>query len=66
MAETGFPGQHTTTTTVTSSTTVQTNLRFDPSYLKTIPGILKIVQVVSIIVLYYLLAIFCITDINIL
>ncbi|CAH0726389.1 unnamed protein product, partial [Brenthis ino] len=45
MAETGFPGQHTTTTTVTSSTTVQTNIRFDPSYLKTIPGILKIVQV---------------------
>lgn len=47
MAESGFPGQHTTTTTVTSSTTVQTNIRFDPSYLKTIPGILKAVQVVS-------------------
>lgn len=47
MAETGFPGQHTTTTTVTSSTTVQTNIRFDPLYVKTIPGILKVVQVVS-------------------
>ncbi|KAI8427337.1 hypothetical protein MSG28_001916 [Choristoneura fumiferana] len=44
MAEAGFPGQHTTTTTVTSSTTVQTNIRFDPSYIKTVPGILKIVQ----------------------
>ncbi|XP_026322795.1 CKLF-like MARVEL transmembrane domain-containing protein 4 [Hyposmocoma kahamanoa] len=46
MAEVGFPGQHTTTTTVTSSTTVQTNIRFDPSYLKTLPGFLKAVQVV--------------------
>ncbi|XP_034829091.1 CKLF-like MARVEL transmembrane domain-containing protein 4 [Maniola hyperantus] len=44
MAEAGFPGQH-TTTTVTSSTTVQTNIRFDPEYLKTVPGILKVVQV---------------------
>lgn len=47
MADAGFPGQHTTTTTVTSSTTVQTDLRFDPSYIKIIPGILKIVQMVS-------------------
>ncbi|XP_060810948.1 CKLF-like MARVEL transmembrane domain-containing protein 4 [Amyelois transitella] len=47
MAEVGFPGQHTTTTTVTSSTTVQTNLRFDPLYVRTIPGILKVVQVLS-------------------
>ncbi|XP_072936496.1 CKLF-like MARVEL transmembrane domain-containing protein 4 [Epargyreus clarus] len=45
MAEVGFPGQHTTTTTVTSSTTVQTNIRFDASYLRTAPGILKVVQV---------------------
>lgn len=45
MVEAGFPGQHTTTTTVTSSTTVQTNIRFDRSYITTIPGILKIVQV---------------------
>lgn len=47
MAEVGFPGQHTTTTTVTSSTTVQTNIRFDPLYVRTAPGILKVVQVVS-------------------
>ncbi|XP_049872195.1 CKLF-like MARVEL transmembrane domain-containing protein 4 [Pectinophora gossypiella] len=47
MAEVGFPGQHTTTTTVTSSTTVQTNIRFDPVYARTIPGILKVVQVVT-------------------
>ncbi|RVE55164.1 hypothetical protein evm_000062 [Chilo suppressalis] len=46
MAEVSFPGQHTTTTTVTSSTVVQTNIRFDPQYLKTIPGILKVVQVI--------------------
>nr|BAM19475.1 unknown unsecreted protein [Papilio xuthus] len=45
MADVGFPGQHTTTTTVTSSTTVQTNIRFDPLYIRTIPGILKVVQV---------------------
>ncbi|XP_023954139.1 CKLF-like MARVEL transmembrane domain-containing protein 4 [Bicyclus anynana] len=44
MEEAGFPGQH-TTTTVTSSTTVQTNIRFDPSYVKTVPGVLKVVQV---------------------
>ncbi|XP_028173346.1 CKLF-like MARVEL transmembrane domain-containing protein 4 [Ostrinia furnacalis] len=50
MAEVGFPGQHTTTTTVTSNTVVQTNLRFDPLYLKTIPGILKLIQVVSSLV----------------
>ncbi|KAG6453010.1 CKLF-like MARVEL transmembrane domain-containing protein 4 [Manduca sexta] len=45
MADGGFPGQHTTTTTITSSTTVTTNLRFDKSYLVTLPGILKVVQV---------------------
>lgn len=46
----GFPGQHTTTTTVTTSTTtIQPNVRFDPSYVRTLPGILKIIQVVSII-----------------
>ncbi|CAG9814394.1 unnamed protein product [Phaedon cochleariae] len=47
MADPGFPGQHTTTTTVqTTNTTVQTTLRFDPSYLRTIPGMLKCAQVV--------------------
>ncbi|CAD0196480.1 unnamed protein product [Chrysodeixis includens] len=55
MAEVGFPGQHTTTTTVTSSTAVQTNIRFDPTYLKTIPGILKAIQV-----LFSLLGFICI------
>ena len=45
----GFPGQHTTTTTVTTTTTTtQPNIRFDPSYARTLPGILKIVQVVSV------------------
>lgn len=48
MADPGFPGQHTTTTTVTSNTTVQTDLRFDKTYLRTIPGILKCAQIVSI------------------
>lgn len=44
----GFPAQHTTTTTVTTaSTTTLTSIRFDPSYLKTLPGMLKIAQVVS-------------------
>lgn len=48
MADQGFPGQHTTTTTVTSGTTqVQTNIRYDPSYIKTLPGRIKIVQIVS-------------------
>ncbi|CAK1550840.1 unnamed protein product [Leptosia nina] len=47
MADTGFPGQHSTTTTVTSSTTVNTRIRFDKAYLTTVPGLLKIVQVGS-------------------
>ncbi|KAI4503525.1 hypothetical protein M0802_000928 [Mischocyttarus mexicanus] len=42
----GFPGQHTTTTVTTTTTTIQTNVRFDPSYMRTLPGILKIVQVI--------------------
>lgn len=45
--EQGFPGQHTTTTTVTTTTTtIQPNVRFDPYYARTLPGILKIVQVI--------------------
>jgi len=48
MMDQGFPGQHTTTTTVTTTTTTtQPNVRFDPTYVRTVPGILKIVQVVS-------------------
>ena len=39
-------GQTTTTTTITE-THVQTNIRFDPSYLKTMPGALKLVAIVS-------------------
>ncbi|PSN34447.1 hypothetical protein C0J52_21466 [Blattella germanica] len=47
MEDPGFPAQHTTTTTVTSSnTTVQTNIRYDPLYIKTIPGMLKVAQIV--------------------
>ncbi|KAJ8971634.1 hypothetical protein NQ317_015910 [Molorchus minor] len=45
MTDPGFPGQHTTTTVHTTSTTVQTSLRFDPSYIRTLPGILKVIQV---------------------
>ncbi|XP_015185152.1 PREDICTED: CKLF-like MARVEL transmembrane domain-containing protein 4 [Polistes dominula] len=42
----GFPGQHTTTTVTTTTTTIQPNVRFDPSYMRTLPGILKILQVI--------------------
>lgn len=45
MAEQGFPNQHTTTTTVTTNTNVQTNIRYDPSYIRTVPGILKCAQI---------------------
>jgi hypothetical protein len=48
MADPGFPGQHTTTTTMTSNTTIQTNTRFDPSYIRTWHGILKCAQIVSL------------------
>lgn len=48
MTEQGFPVNHTTTTTVTTSnTTVQTNLRYDPLYIRSIPGILKCAEIVS-------------------
>lgn len=44
-----FPNQHTTTTTVqTSSTTVETTLRYDSSYVRTIPGMLKVAEIVSV------------------
>ncbi|XP_071448273.1 plasmolipin-like [Hetaerina americana] len=47
MADRGFPDQHTTTTTVTSTnTSVQTNIRFDSSYIRTLPGMLKVGQLV--------------------
>ncbi|XP_064090053.1 CKLF-like MARVEL transmembrane domain-containing protein 4 [Macrobrachium nipponense] len=44
MADPGFPDAHTTTTTTT--TRVQTNIRFDPTYVRSIPGILKCVTMV--------------------
>lgn len=46
MADPGFPSQHTTTTTVTS-TEIISNLRYDNTYLYTLPGKLKIAQIVS-------------------
>jgi len=36
----------TTTATTVTETHVQTNLRWDPGYIRTIPGMLKVVQVV--------------------
>ena len=35
-----------TTTTTVTETHVQTNIRWDPGYIRTIPGILKVVQTV--------------------
>ncbi|XP_063224463.1 CKLF-like MARVEL transmembrane domain-containing protein 4 [Bacillus rossius redtenbacheri] len=46
MTEQDFPNPQVTTTVTTSNTTVQTNIRFDPLYIRTIPGILKVVQIV--------------------
>ena len=42
-----FQGASTTTTTKVTETHVQTNIRWDPGYVKTIPGILKVAQIVS-------------------
>ena len=53
MADPGFPGTYSTTTT--TATTVVTNIRFDPSYIRTIPGMLKIAAVVKIFVLLLLI-----------
>uniref|UniRef100_T1JEB9 MARVEL domain-containing protein n=1 Tax=Strigamia maritima TaxID=126957 RepID=T1JEB9_STRMM len=47
MATTGnFPSSHTTTTTTTSTRVVIAPCRFDPSYISTIPGILKLVVII--------------------
>lgn len=43
----GDPAMTTTTKTTVTETHVQTNLRWDPSYIKTIPGGLKLGAVVS-------------------
>lgn len=47
MADPGFPSQHTTTTTVTNTEMIS-NLRFDTAYISTLPGQLKIAQIVSV------------------
>ena len=36
------------TNTTISETHVQVNLRWDPGYIKTLPGVLKVVAIVSI------------------
>jgi len=41
MAETGFPGTY-SATTVTADSRANTEIRFDPSYVRTVPGILKV------------------------
>lgn len=54
MADPGFPNVHTTRTTVQhSTTTVDATLRYDPSYFRTIPGILKGAQVVCFLYEYF-------------
>lgn len=40
------PATTSTTKTTITETHVQTNLRWDPNYIKTIPGILKLAAVV--------------------
>lgn len=47
MTDPGFPNQHPTTAVQTSSTTVEISLRFDTSYIRTIPGMLKIAEIVG-------------------
>lgn len=46
MDDHAFPGQHTTTTVVTTNTEVITSLRFDAEHLNTIHGKLKIAELV--------------------
>lgn len=47
MTDAGFPGQVQTRTTVMSQTHVQPEIRYDPTYAHTIPGIIKILMIVS-------------------
>jgi len=47
-----FPGQHSTTTRVTT-TQVQTDLRYDPTYFRTFPGLVKCVQLVCLFNINY-------------
>lgn len=48
MADPGFPNQHMTTTgtTTVTNTTVTPVIRFDKTYLRTTPGILKVAQII--------------------
>lgn len=46
MGDPGFPAQHTTTTTVTSNTQVNTSIRYDKGVIRTRDGIIKIAQFV--------------------
>ncbi|XP_014249752.1 uncharacterized protein LOC106666806 [Cimex lectularius] len=46
MSDPEFPAKHTTTTVTTSNTNVQTNIRYDPLYARTLPGLLKCFQLV--------------------
>jgi len=47
----GVRGQTTTTTTITE-THVQTNIRFDPSYIKTIPGAVKVAAIILNLIVF--------------
>lgn len=44
MADAGFPTQHTTTTTATTTA----EIRYDVSYIRTLPGLTKCICIVSI------------------
>lgn len=58
MADQTFPPVHTTTTTVTAtSTSVQTNLRYDPMYIRTLPGTLKCAEVILDLLAFICMAI---------
>ena len=48
MDQAGRVHGNTTTTTTVTETHVQTNIRFDPEYVKSIPGALKVAEVVSL------------------
>lgn len=47
MTDAGFPGQVQTRTTIHSQTQVQPQIRYDPSYIQTVPGIVKLIIIVS-------------------
>lgn len=49
MADPGYAGGRHTTQTTIQTTSVQTNIRYDQTYIRTIPGALKIAQIVSIL-----------------